>query len=320
MEYCLSLAEAGWPNVSPNPCVGALIVHNNQIIKEGWHQSYGSAHAERHAISALSDSERKLLPESMLYVSLEPCNHHGKTPPCTDLIIESGIRSIVVGYNDPNPLMSGLSLQRLRDAGIEVTGPLFDDFTKYPKGNAFLTGITKRRPYIILKWAQSMDGYLSAKEQRTKITNFETDVLVHKWRAESNAILIGYNTLITDQPQLTTRYWSGNNPIKYVLKDQREANFNYETFRSLDEKELPQQLNKMYSMHNIGILLVEGGGNTLKKFIENCLWDECRVITNKSLYLQNGVPAPNVHGILDIEYTLGNNHICILRPHDDSNR
>ena len=314
MEYCLSLAEAGWPNVSPNPCVGAFIVHNDQIVKEGWHQSFGSAHAERHAITALNDNERKLLPESTLFVSLEPCNHHGKTPPCTDLIIESGIRRIVVGYSDPNPLMCGRSLQCLRDAGIEVIGPLFDDFATYPKGEVFMTGINQKRPYIILKWAQSMDNYLSIKEQCTKITNFETNVLVHKWRAESNAILIGYKTLITDQPQLTTRYWTGKNPVRYVLKDHRETNIIYEGFRVLLDEDLAHELTKMYIMNNIGILMVEGGAYTLNKFIDKGVWDECRVITNKNMYIQNGVPAPNIQGILKDEYTLGNNHISIIRP------
>lgn len=159
-----------------------------------------------------------------------------------------------------------------------------------------------------------MDNYLSVKEHCTKITNIETDVLVHKWRAESNAILIGYKTLITDQPQLTTRYYTGKNPIRYVLKDHREINISYEGFRFLLHENLVHELTNMYTMNNIGILLVEGGAYTLKKFIDIGFWDECRVITNKNMYIQNGVPAPNIQGILADEYTLGNNHICIIRP------
>ncbi|MEP7195366.1 MAG: bifunctional diaminohydroxyphosphoribosylaminopyrimidine deaminase/5-amino-6-(5-phosphoribosylamino)uracil reductase RibD [Saprospiraceae bacterium] len=314
LEYCTKLAKNGNSGASPNPLVGSIVVHNNQIISEAWHKLYGGLHAERIALNKLLVTNSDLIKDSCLYVSLEPCNHSGKTPPCTNIILESGIRKVVYGEYDPNPLMAGKSAEYLKSRGIEVIGPLFQpDQAKLLQ--SFSVNIQKSRPYIILKWAQSSDHFLGLRDQRTIISNSYSDLINHKWRSEVDGILIGRKTAEIDKPKLTTRNWYGRNPKIFVLSNSKAKNnetLPHEAKWLSSGLGLNQLLQKIYSEDQIGILMVEGGEKTLNQFINMGLWDEARVISNHVLKLKDGIPAPALSGKLVQNYTLGENGICIL--------
>ncbi len=317
IDRCLNLAENGLGKVAPNPMVGAVIVNNNQIIGEGWHQEYGSAHAEVNAIASVQN--RDLLKDSTLYVNLEPCSHFGKTPPCADLIISSGIPRVVIANQDPFPEVSGRGIARLRQAGIEVISEVKGNEGRF-LNRRFMTFHEKKRPYIILKWAETKDGFIDMKREPDDhikpqwITNQMSKRLVHKWRTEEQGIMIGTNTALYDDPQLTARLWEGKQPIRIVLDRQlrlpahlhvldqsvstlvyteitknSSKNIDYVSIR-FDQTELVSIMNNLYS-RNIQSIIVEGGTELLVSFISQNLWDEARVfIGNK--HFRHGVAAP----------------------------
>lgn len=291
MRRCLQLAENGRQNAQPNPMVGAVIIDKcGNTIGEGYHIRCGEAHAE---VNAFADCERRgnnhLLPEATIYVSLEPCAHYGKTPPCADLIIRKGVKRVVVGCVDSFSEVSGRGIQRIKDAGIEVTVGVLEEECK-ELNRAFFTYHTLHRPFITLKWAQSADGFIDKDFKPIRISNAKTTMLAHKLRAENNAILVGRTTLERDKPSLNVREWYGKNPKKYVLSTSSLENLEHlgnleslESLESLDNLEhLPHQT-----------LLVEGGAATHRYFIEQGLWDLIRVETSPTLF-HNGTKAATI--------------------------
>jgi len=282
MRRCLQLAASGRGFTAPNPMVGAVIVHDGKIIGEGFHRKYKTPHAEVNAIAAVKNAE--LLKNSTLYVNLEPCSHHGNTPPCAELIIRKKIPRVAVGLIDPFPEVAGRGVKMLQDAGVEVVCGILED--KCRRFNRrFLTFTEKHRPYIILKWAQSADGFIDRIREEgdgqkpVRISGDFAKTIVHKHRAEESAIMIGRRTLLLDRPKLDVRYWDGQNPRKYVADS------------SLT---LEEQLDEMYR-DKIQSLIVEGGTKLLTSFIERGLWDEANVET-ANIFLKSGVKAPDLHG------------------------
>lgn len=315
MSRCLQLAELGRGNVAPNPMVGAVLVFENTIIAEGYHQKYGEAHAEVNCINSVHGENKRLIDKSVLYVSLEPCSHFGKTPPCTDLIIKNHIPKVVIGCEDVYKEVAGQGVQKLKNAGVEViTGVLKNKCIELNK--RFFTFHTFFRPYIILKWAQSANGKIGTNNKRVLINNEYSHRLVHKWRSEEPAILIGTNTALRDNPSLTTRLWKGKNPVRIVIdKNKRLPHslniFNGEsktivynattnestsaaTFIKLESNNVTEEiLHSLFEM-NIQSVLVEGGAITLQSFIDAGLWDEARVIHNESIIIEEGIAAPEM--------------------------
>src|SRR4051812_3591439 len=217
MHRCLELARLGAGNVAPNPMVGAVFVHEGRIIGEGYHQEYGKAHAEVNCVNSVSNEDKKFVSSSILYVSLEPCSHYGKTPPCTNLIIKEKIPRVVVGCRDPFKEVAGKGIEKLQDAGVEVTVGILEKECK-ELNKRFLTFHTQHRPYIILKWAQTANGKIGNRDsERLFITNEFANHLVHKWRSEEMAILVGTNTAFIDNPELTNRLWNGKSPIRLIV-------------------------------------------------------------------------------------------------------
>ena len=325
MERCLQLANLGAGNVAPNPMVGAILVHNDVIIGEGYHQKYGQAHAEVNCINSVTKNLQDLIPHSTLYVSLEPCNHFGKTPPCSDFIIQHKIKKVVIGCIDKFEKVNGSGIEKLQSAGIEVIIEVLKKKCEIVN-KRFFTFHQKQRPFIILKWAQTADIKIanSSKEnisERLFITNDFTNTIVHKWRSEEAAILVGTNTALLDNPSLTNRLWKGNNPTRLVIdtalklpstlelfnQQQKTIVFNYLQHQEHEnlfyyqlnrDEDLIQQIVKACFKLNIQSILVEGGATLLQSFINQNLWDEARIITNKSLQINEGLSAPNLVGNL----------------------
>ncbi|MDP1727737.1 MAG: bifunctional diaminohydroxyphosphoribosylaminopyrimidine deaminase/5-amino-6-(5-phosphoribosylamino)uracil reductase RibD [Bacteroidota bacterium] len=324
IKRCIEIGRLGAGAVAPNPLVGSVIVYKNKIIGEGWHQKFGEAHAEVNAISAVSSTE--LLQEATLYVNLEPCCHQGKTPPCTDLIIAHKLKRVVVGMTDPNPLVSGKGIERLRAAGIEViTGVLEDACRELNK--RFITYILKHRPYIILKWAQTLNGFIAPDATKMSAEQFEKErhitgkviqKLVHKWRTQEAAIMVGTNTAMFDNPALNAREWIGNLPLRIVLdrgirlpnhlkvfdktqatwivnevEDRVEENLNYIKV-NFKEDWFNQLLNLLYA-HKIQSLIIEGGTQLLNHVIKNKKWDEA-IVFYASAAITDGIKAPATGG------------------------
>jgi diaminohydroxyphosphoribosylaminopyrimidine deaminase/5-amino-6-(5-phosphoribosylamino)uracil reductase len=316
MQRCIQLAKKGAGNVAPNPMVGAILVYNDLIIGEGFHKKYGEAHAEVNCVNSVKEDNEHLIEKSILFVSLEPCAHFGKTPPCTNLIIQKKIKKVVIGCQDIFKEVSGKGIQKLNDAGIEVVlGVLQKECLELNK--RFFTFHQKQRPYIILKWAQSINGKIgSLKGERILISNDYSNRVVHKWRSEEAAILVGTNTALNDNPSLTTRLWKGKNPVRIVIDKELKLPsslkvFNNDTdtiifnkikngsdsnirFIKIDSDNFLQFI--LHSLYNLNIqsVLVEGGAKTLQSFIDKGLWDETRVITNKKLIIEDGVDAPQL--------------------------
>ena len=316
-------------STAPNPMVGCVIVHNDSIIGEGYTSPYGGPHAEVNAIRSVQQPE--LLPESTLYVSLEPCCHYGKTPPCTNLILDSGIPRVVIGLQDPNPVVAGKGIEVLKSAGCEVIFGILEADCKHHH-RRFLTFQTKQRPYIILKWAQSPDGFLApehnvrdTKKEPYWISSRRSRQLVHRWRTEEAAILIGTETAIEDNPQLNSRLWAGKNPIRIVLDrrvriphDRQILDGSVRTLLICDPEAVPKNTGKIEyipmdfgmdflnrlcaKLYELGILslIVEGGSKTLNSFLDVDLWDEARVFEG-GIPLKRGVLAPRARGILRLE-------------------
>ena len=335
MHRCLELAVKGLGNVAPNPMVGCVIVYNGAIIGEGYHQKYGEAHAEVNAIASVTD--KNLLKESMVYVSLEPCSHHGKTPPCSDLLIAHKVKRVVIGCLDTNPLVAGKGIEKLRNAGIEViTGVLENEARELNK--RFFTYHEKKRPYIILKWAQTKDGFISKIPPFTKeenwITNGESKKLVHTWRAQEQAILIGTTTALLDNPALTVRLTGGKNPIRIlidkdlkvpiasaifsneaetiVVTEKNQSSKNNIIYHQIDfTKDITTQILDFLYDKKITSLIIEGGAHTLQSFIDKGLWDEARIfIGNK--YFKTGIKAPVVNSNSSCKQMIGDDELHIL--------
>jgi diaminohydroxyphosphoribosylaminopyrimidine deaminase/5-amino-6-(5-phosphoribosylamino)uracil reductase len=304
-------------NTAPNPMVGAVVVHDGIIVGEGYHLKAGTPHAEVHAVRAVRDPG--LLPASTLYVSLEPCAHHGRTPPCADMIISSGIRRVVVGVTDPNPLVAGKGIARMREAGIDVVTGVAEEECR-TLNRRFFAWHEKKRPWVILKWARSADGFIDlerkpgANPEPNWITGISERVLVHRWRAAEDAILAGGGTIRADNPSLTVRYWSGKNPLRVIISrsgamDPRSAVFDNQAetilFTCNQNAHFPgvrtviltsgdsfigEVLSTLYSM-GIQSVFVEGGATVIRHFLEAGLWDEARRFTGNLKFL-GGVPDP----------------------------
>lgn len=330
MNRCLQLAEYGLGNVAPNPMVGAVIVYNGRIVGEGYHRQYGEPHAEVNAINSVVD--KSLLSECTLYVSLEPCSHFGKTPPCTDLIIENKIPRVVVAMVDPFEKVAGTGIQKLRDHGVEVTVGILEEEAKW-LNRRFITFHTKKRPYVILKWAQTLDGFIDidrkddAPVEPTWITNDACRTLVHRWRSEENGILVGNNTIIKDNPKLNVRFWTGKNPTRILIdrtlvSPADSAIFDgtqptivfigknsgsstrkelFDNVPNLDivsidfAKEAELQIFEYVIQKNIQSIIIEGGYRTIQGFVSLNYWDEARIFFGPKLFF-TGVKAPSVIG------------------------
>ncbi|GGK15155.1 riboflavin biosynthesis protein RibD [Yeosuana aromativorans] len=291
--------------------VGCVIVHNNSIIGEGFTSKYGGNHAEVNAIQSVKN--KSLLKQATLYVTLEPCSHYGKTPPCSDLIIANKIPKVVIGCIDDNKLVAGKGIEKLINAGCHVTVGVLEEACK-THHKRFFTFHNKKRPYIILKWAETKDGFIApiAKNEQKPvwITNEYSRQLVHKWRAEEQAILVGANTVLQDNPSLTVRDWSGENPVRIVIDRDQNISKSYDIYNSEAEtitkndidftKQRASQICAILFKNEITSVIIEGGAKTLQDFIDENLWDEARVFTGNKLFKQ-GVNAPSFSGRLDHE-------------------
>lgn len=317
MQRCIQLAENAAGQTYPNPLVGSVIVHDDKIIGEGFHKKAGLAHAEVEAYNSVPEDKRKLIPESTIYVNLEPCSHYGKTPPCSDLIIEKKFRRVVAGGLDPNPIVSGKGLKKIENAGIETIYGILENECRF-LNRRFYTFFEKKRPFIILKWAQTQNAYFCPIGSEKKwITNKFADIQTHLWRSRENAILVGSNTVLIDNPGLNVRHVEGKDPIRIIfdpensipnshpilnhnskliifnhLKNNTQDNI---TYFKIDSKEnfIDKALEHLYS-EGIQSILVEGGKFTLDKFIDNNLWDEARIWIGDSNW-DDGIPAPSLN-------------------------
>jgi diaminohydroxyphosphoribosylaminopyrimidine deaminase/5-amino-6-(5-phosphoribosylamino)uracil reductase len=368
MQRCLQLAQLAAGDVAPNPMVGAVLVHEGKIIGEGYHQKYGNAHAEVNCITSVAEEDHHLISSSTLYVSLEPCAHFGKTPPCADLLIEKKIPRVVVGCRDPFPEVNGKGIEKLRAAGVDVSVGVLEEACRN-LNKRFFTFHTQHRPYIILKWAQTGDrkiarlpvkwqspdtiiqsgkdisnkenrlsgevgamGYpLSGSgEVRLLISNAYTNRLVHKWRSEEQAIMVGTNTALSDDPELSTRTWPGQSPVRVLVDRSLRLPSTLKLFDgnvptvifNLHQHSLPFEKISVAHLRELGVsyyqitedvtlvhqvlnglyrtgiqsVIVEGGARLLQSFIDEGLWDEARVISNEELFIGEGLPAPDLQG------------------------
>jgi len=310
IKRCIEIAKNGLGTTRPNPMVGCVIVHKNTIIGEGFTSPYGGNHAEVNAIESVKD--KALLKKATLYVTLEPCSHFGKTPPCSDLIIKYDIPNVVIGIIDSNSKVSGQGIAKLKAAGCHVIMNVLEEECKQHH-KRFFTFHNKKRPYIILKWAQTVDGFIAPESKNEKkpiwITNEYSKQLVHKWRAEEQAILIGTNTAIEDNPSLTTRHWKGTNPIRIVIDRTNKLSKTLNVFDNNSEtiiiseeninfnQPIAEQICDILHANNINSVIIEGGRQTLQTFIDENIWDEARVFTGNKTF-NNGVEAPKLKGRL----------------------
>jgi diaminohydroxyphosphoribosylaminopyrimidine deaminase/5-amino-6-(5-phosphoribosylamino)uracil reductase len=315
MTRCVELARLGQGHVAPNPMVGAVLVYKDRIIGEGYHQQYGQAHAEVNCIASVKEEDRTLVDKSVLYVSLEPCAHFGKTPPCADLIINHQIQTVVVGCRDPFKQVDGKGIEKLQKAGITVITRVLENECK-ALNKRFFTFHIHKRPYIILKWAQSKNHKIAHTDfSRVLISNAYSNRLVHSWRSREAGIMVGTNTALQDDPALNTRHWTGPNPVRMIVdmnlrlpenlkifnKQQKTIIFNATRhddqnhvvyYKIEKEASLVQALLKACYELNIQSLLIEGGSKLAESFINEDAWDEARVIENNQLIIDNGLRAP----------------------------
>ncbi len=321
MLRCLDLALLGQENVAPNPLVGCVIVHKERIIGEGYHEKIGEAHAEVNAINSVAD--KSLLPHSTIYVSLEPCAHFGKTPPCADLIVKHQLKRVVIAVQDPFSKVNGAGIKRLTDAGIEVTVDVLESKAK-ELNKRFITFHEKQRPYIILKWAETADGFVDkirtdASEPSLKITGNTANTLVHKWRSEEAAIMVGKNTALLDNPSLTTRKYRGKNPIRILLDSNSEVTKSANIFNdeaktivlSENTRNLESVLTDLHK-RDIQSVIVEGGPKLHQSFYEIGLWDEIRRFVS-SMEIGTGMEALKLNETPESESQIGNDHLLIYR-------
>jgi len=328
INRCLQLAKNGLGTTYPNPMVGCVIVHKNKIIGEGWHRKAGEPHAEVLAIASVKN--KLLLQKSTIYVSLEPCSHFGKTPPCCDLIIAYNIPNVVIGTIDPFAKVAGRGVKNLKNAGKNVTvGVLEKECLELNK--RFFTYHTKKRPFIILKWAKTLDEFIAPESKKEKkpiwITSNYSRQLVHKWRSEEQAILAGTNTVMEDNPTLNVRDWTGNNPVRIILDKNNRIPKNLHIF---DNKQNTIILNKelLFFSDNLASeiasylyekeiqsVIIEGGKQTLETFIQANLWDEARIFTGNTQFF-NGIKAPNIRGRIVRQDVIENNQLLIYSNYD----
>lgn len=318
IKRCIEIAKNGLGTTRPNPMVGAIIVYNNKIIGEGYTSVYGGNHAEVNAINSVLN--KSLLKEATLYVTLEPCSHYGKTPPCSDLIIKHQIPNVVIGCVDDNKKVSGKGIASLQRNGINVIVGVLENQCK-AHHKRFFTFHNKKRPYIILKWAETVDGFVAPKSKNKQkpvwITNMYSRQLVHKWRAEEQAILVGTNTVLQDNPNLTVRDWTGQNPTRIVIDKSNKLPKSYSVFNNKAKtilinknntdftKNIALQICDTLFKHEINSVIIEGGAKTLQTFIDENIWDEARVFTGKTLF-KEGVKAPRFFGELISEEKIAN--------------
>ena len=334
---CLQLAQKGAGLTAPNPMVGALLVYQDQIIGEGFHEKYGGPHAEVNCFASVLPLHRQYINKSTLYVSLEPCAHFGKTPPCADLIIKHRVPNVVIACRDANSKVNGKGIKMLQEAGIQITEGVLEK-EAFELNRRFFVFHQRKRPYIILKWAETADHKIAKNGSiPIAISNQLTNTWVHKWRTEEAAIMVGSKTALMDDPYLTARYWPGNNPLRIVVGNQIQPN---QSLHLLDktvntwifnnrlhlENENIQfvQLKESFTFiediltylhqQNILSVLVEGGQKLLQTFIDAGLWDEARTITNTEMYLNDGIKAPVLNHTNSCEtIDLGTDHISIYR-------
>ncbi|MFI3296621.1 MAG: bifunctional diaminohydroxyphosphoribosylaminopyrimidine deaminase/5-amino-6-(5-phosphoribosylamino)uracil reductase RibD [bacterium] len=342
MQRCLQLAQQAEGKTTPNPMVGAVIVCDDKIIGEGYHHRAGEPHAEPNAIASVQDKE--LLKNSTMYVSLEPCSHYGKTPPCADLIVSMGIKRVVVATLDPNPRVAGRGVEIMQRAGIEVEVGVLENEARY-LNRRFMTFQEKKRPYIILKWAETADGYIDKLRQEkgngpVKISNSITKTLNHQVRTQEDAIMVATRTALLDDPHLTVTKWSGKNPVRVLLDrrgvvpadarifdaaaktlvftsqevvDNRTCADNIELIALDFSKSLPEQVLHQLYLREIQSVIVEGGTQWLQTFIDETLWDEARI--EKSMdKLDSGVASPNVSGVVKSSELIEQNRVEIIIP------
>jgi diaminohydroxyphosphoribosylaminopyrimidine deaminase/5-amino-6-(5-phosphoribosylamino)uracil reductase len=341
LQRCIELAQLGMGHVSPNPMVGAVVVYEDKIMGEGYHQQYGQAHAEVNAINAVLNNfsnAEELLGKSTIYVSLEPCAHYGKTPPCADLIIKHRIPKVVIGCRDPFTQVNGRGITKLQEAGIEViTGVMEKECLELNK--RFFTRVQKQRPYVILKWAETRDGFFApADGSQFWITGPEARQLVHKWRSEEDAILVGKHTALADNPQLDVRDWPGRSPKRVVIDRNLELSHDLHLFdQSVEtlvfnsiktnadgkvkyialedfDNYVPQYILFQLYLQDIQSVIIEGGAATLNAFIEAGLWDEARIFTGNKI-LGNGILSPVIKGVIEINIRVGEDWLSVLRQH-----
>ena len=340
MRRCLELAKNGLGTTYPNPMVGSVIVCDGKIIGEGWHKKSGEPHAEVNAVNSVKD--KSLLKRATIYVSLEPCSHFGKTPPCCDLIIENKIPNVIVGTVDSNIKVAGNGIKKLIEAGAKVTVGILEEECK-ELNKRFFTFHEKKRPYVILKWAETQDGFIAPltklEQKPVWITNKFSRQLVHKWRSEEQAILVGTNTVIDDNPKLDVRDWTGNNPIRIILdqnnripKDSFIFNNQVKTiifsnsstrinqensiFEVIDfKKNLANQILNVLYKHHIQSVMIEGGLQTLQTFIDENLWDEARVFIGNNNF-ETGIKAPLL-ALKNIEKHIIENDILLISRNND---
>ena len=345
MKRCIELAKNGLGTTYPNPLVGSVIVHEGKIIGEGWHNKAGESHAEVNAVNSVKD--KSLLKEATIYVSLEPCSHFGKTPPCCDLIIANEIPNVVIGTVDPFSKVAGNGIKKLIESGKNVTvGILENECNELNK--RFFTFHQKERPYIILKWAESADGFIAPempkpvqhdKLKPVWITNKYSRQLVHKWRTEEQAILVGTNTVLDDNPKLDARDFLGNNPVRVVVDKSGKISENYhvkdnsqktifitesEKFETTEnciyenvifDKSLVHSIANVLYNHDIQSVIIEGGAKTLQSFIDADLWDEARVFSGQ-IKFQNGTTAPKLTGFPTTRFDIMDDQLKIFRNYD----
>jgi len=338
MKRCLELAEMGNGQVSPNPLVGCVIVSGGQIIGEGYHKKYGQAHAEVNAVNAViekyGEEAAVLLKNATVYVSLEPCAHFGKTPPCADLLIRHQVQKVVIGNRDPFPDVDGKGMEKLLHAGIEVVSGVLETECSFVN-RRFFTRIKQNRPYIILKWARTANGYFAPKNSvQHWISGPLAKKLVHKWRTEEDAILIGKQTAITDNPQLSAREWPGRNPIRImidrklevadnsniyndqaktiVINEQKTDVINNIHYIQMEDMQyyLPQKIAYQLYLMDIQSIIIEGGANILNQFIAAGLWDEARVF-NSAHSWDTGIFSPQINGRITSVNGIDNDQITI---------
>lgn len=319
MRRCIQLAKNGLGTTYPNPLVGSVIVYENKIIGEGWHRQSGMPHAEVNAINSVKN--KQLLKNATIYINLEPCSHTGKTPPCANLIIEKQIKNVVIGCKDPNPKVAGNGIKLLIKNGLKVTYGILENECEH-LNKRFFSFFLKKRPYIILKWAETLDGFISPNEKKEKkpvwISNKYSRQLVHQWRAEEQAILVGTQTIVEDNPSLNTRDWYGNSPICILIDKSLRISKDYKIYRNtsktivITEKQSKNKKNQFFESinfnspianqigtilysHGIQSVIIEGGAQTLQTFIDENLWDEARIFSGPITF-NNGTKAPIISG------------------------
>ncbi|MBK8145205.1 MAG: bifunctional diaminohydroxyphosphoribosylaminopyrimidine deaminase/5-amino-6-(5-phosphoribosylamino)uracil reductase RibD [Bacteroidetes bacterium] len=314
MQRCLHLAQLGAGQVAPNPMVGSVLVHKNRIIGEGYHQQFGAAHAEVLCIQSVCEQDKNLIADSTLYVNLEPCSHFGKTPPCVDYIKQHQIPKVVIGCKDFSSKVNGMGIARLREDGVEVLKGILEKESKL-LNRRFFYFEGQQVPYVILKWAESADGFIGKPKQRLKISNPFSDRLVHQWRAEESAILVGYQTAFQDNPQLNVRLAKGKNPIRIVLDrelelpshlhffDQSQETIVFNTLHNKSDAQIEyikigpenelEQMLEILGKKKVSSLLVEGGAKCLQQWVDANQWNEARVIKS-AVYLHEGIAAPHL--------------------------